>query len=419
MTYEEKNLKVSNIFLDENNPRFPPVNNQRDAIQAMLDEQEDKIGVLAEDIYQNGLNPSSRLIIFREKNRLVDGDGNRRLTALKILETPEIADSHPRLKKKLKQILAQKGEIPLEISCVVFKQRKDARRWIENNHDGEQEGRGQIRWTPEQKDRFRGKPSIGLAALDFLSSSKDISDNDRSQINKTTLDRLLSYKDTKSALSIIADDNGFQFGDKEKLKRVVLGLRNQKVDTVYTAAKGKIYVSNAIANSPKSELNENSNATNQNSESSVTNKASTRSRRQKAESLAPFGGGLTLQPGPVNNLYRDLECLFYHFAKNRDSFTESFVVIFRMALRVLAETASKERKKDLQAYLLESFDSAKKNLDQNTKTTLSNQGVDKGKIVQLFQTGGHDYHNSKNEEQALAMSIILGQMLTNSHGKKS
>jgi hypothetical protein len=89
-----------------------------------------------------------------------------------------------------------------------------------------------------------------------------------------------------------------------------------------------------------------------------------------------------------------------------------------MALRVLAETTAKEVSKDLHDYLRDGFDSAKMTLDQNTKTTIANQGIKKETIVQLFQTGAHDYHNSKNEEQAIALSIILGKMLLNSHGRK-
>ena len=104
MSYKDKILKVSELFLDESNPRFPEVRNQRDAIEAMLEDQGDKVANLAMDIYSNGLNPSSRLIVFKEKNRFTDGDGNRRLTALKILETPSLADSYPRIKKKIRLV---------------------------------------------------------------------------------------------------------------------------------------------------------------------------------------------------------------------------------------------------------------------------------------------------------------------------
>jgi hypothetical protein len=411
MSYKDRILKVSELFLDESNPRFPEVRNQRDAIEAMLEDQGDKIANLAMDIYSNGLNPSSRLIVFKEKNRFTDGDGNRRLTALKILETPSLADSVPRIKKKIQQILATKGSVPTEVSCVVFMQRTQARRWIENNHDGEQEGRGVVRWNAEQKDRFRGKPSIGLAAIDELLASNEITDDDRSRINKSTLDRLLEYKDSKAALSISRDGEKFIFGNKEKLKRAVLGLRDQKVDRVYTSAKGKDYLSEVISDRIKDADN------NEREKNSLKGKA--RSRRTKGQGFEPFGGGVSLKTGPVNNLYRDIESLFYHFARNRKSFTESFIVLFRMALRVLAETAAKEVNKDLQGYLRDGFASAKKLLDQNTKTTLANQGIRKETIVQLFQTGAHDYHNSKNEEQAIALSIILGNILSNSHGREA
>lgn len=36
MSHEDRIIKVSELFLDESNPRFPEVKNQRDAIEAML-----------------------------------------------------------------------------------------------------------------------------------------------------------------------------------------------------------------------------------------------------------------------------------------------------------------------------------------------------------------------------------------------
>lgn len=248
-----------------------------------------------------------------------------------------------------------------------------------------------------------------MAALDELTASKDITDIDRARINKSTLDRLLEYKDSKAKLNITRNGDSYSFGAKAQLKKAVLGLRDQKVDRVYTAKKGKEYLSDVI-----------SGKLNQDNEDPTTSKSgneSTRSRRTKDGLLAPFGGGLSLKSGAVNNLYRDIESLFYHYAKNRKSFTESFIVIFRMSLRVLAETAANEASKAFQNYLKDGFDSAKKGLDKNLKTTLANQNIKKDTIVQLLQTGAHDYHNSKNEEQALALSIILGRILLESHGR--
>jgi hypothetical protein len=87
-----------------------------------------------------------------------------------------------------------------------------------------------------------------------------------------------------------------------------------------------------------------------------------------------------------------------------------------MSIRFLAETASNDVNLSLKDYLLNNFDLAKSKLNKNIKTLLSNQSVEKNKIVQLFQTGAHNYANSKNEEQAIAMSIILGAILKLTHG---
>ena len=65
------------------------------------------------------------------------------------------------------------------------------------------------------------------------------------------------------------------------------------------------------------------------------------------------------------------------------------------------------------------FDDAKKQLDQNQKTLLASQNVTKESLTQLLQTGAHGYRSSQNYEQTLAISIILGAMLSITHGKET
>ena len=420
MSYTEEKIKLSDLSLDQSNPRFPSVNSQREAVQMMLGELGEKIVNLAADIYQRGINPSSKLIVFKEGTRHIDGDGNRRLTALKILETPSLADSHPKIRKKFDSILKGKGAIPSEIGCVVFKNREAAKYWISINHGGEQDGRGQINWNPEQKDRFDGNASIGLEALDHLVHKKMISQDDKDCINKSTLDRLLSFKDVKSQLSVSKNGEHFTFGNLGELSKVVLGLRNKKVDEVYTAEKGKAFVKNILSSaSPDSNGGNSGNPASAGNAGSVGNPGAARSRRKKHAGLTVFGGSLSLKGGHVNNLYRDIESIYNFYLAQKQSLSDDFIVIFRMSLRMLAETAANELKVSMKDFLTDNFDQAKQTLDQNTKTSLANQSVEKSKIVQLFQTGAHDYTNSKNEEQALAMSVILGSILTSSHRKTS
>lgn len=409
MNYSERLIEVSDIYLDEANPRFPPVNSQREAIQVMLNDQGEKIVNLASDIYQNGLNPSSKLILFKEGGKFVDGDGNRRVTALKILETPALADSEPRIRKKIGALLKKSGSVPSKVGCVIFKSRGSARHWISINHSGLQEGRGQIAWDAEQKNRFEGKHTIGLEALDLLSHRKLITADDKAKINKTTLDRLLSYKGVKSKLSIGKKGSRFSFKNVTHLKETVLALRNKKVDEVYTAHKGVAFVSSVLTASSTVSPGQ--------SNGQPGDQADSRTRRKSNPGLMVFGGALSLKHGHVNNLYRDIETLFEAFRSGKLSFSDDFIVIVRMSLRMLAETAAREVNKDLKAYLTDNFDQAKSTLDQNQKTSLSSQSVEKGRIVQLFQTGAHDYSSSRNREQAIALSIILGAILSITHKK--
>lgn len=418
MKPDEKIIKVTDIQLDQENPRFPPVNSQREAIDAMLLDQGEKVATLALDIYQNGLNPSVKLILFKDGKRFIDGDGNRRLTALKILETPSLADAFPKVRKKIDMILKRPGAVPTEAGCVVFSDRTAARHWISVNHGGEQEGRGQINWNAEQKDRFERKPSIGLEALDLLTHKGLITSVDKSQVNKSTLDRLLSYKEVKSDLSITKKGDHFNFGNVDHLRKAVLNLRGKAVDEVYTATKGKTFVQESIASPGIAPAPGGNSTGNAGSPTSGGAGQGSRSRRIKKPGLPVFGGKLSLKLGHVNNLYRDVESLHDFYQNEKGRLSADFIVIFRMSLRMLAETAAKDLKKELKDYLAEYFDTAKKSLDQNAKTTLSNQSVGKDSIIKLFHTGAHDYHNSKNEEQALALSIILGAMLTISHGKQ-
>jgi len=417
-SYSEIRIKVSKIFLDQKNPRFPPVGSQREAIQVMLEDLGSEISALAADIYQNGLNPSSRMIVFEEGGKYVDGDGNRRLTALKILETPSLADCVPKVRRKVDAILKEQGSVPTEVQCVVFKSRKDAKHWISVNHSGRQLGRGQIPWDSEQTERFEGRHAIGLQALDCLSKKKLIAPDDKAKINKTTLDRLLSYSDVKEKLSVKKSGSEFSFGKIDDLRRVVLALRGKKVDVVYTAQKGSDFVDSVLGGeslaTPPAEEREISVA----ASAPKLGAAAIRTPRKSNPGLTAFGGRLSLKKGHVNNLYRDIEALYDAYRQGKIDFSDDFIVIFRMSLRMLAETAAREIGKDLKAYLLDNFDQAKSGLDKDLKTSLSSQSVERSKIVQLFQTGAHDYANSRNEEQAVALSIILGAILSLTHKKK-
>ncbi|WFS62319.1 hypothetical protein LF599_16910 [Pseudodesulfovibrio thermohalotolerans] len=142
-----------------------------------------------------------------------------------------------------------------------------------------------------------------------------------------------------------------------------------------------------------------------------------KTRRTKAEKQHLFGGKLFLEKGIVNNLYCDIDDTYNFYLDNQDTLSDTYSGIIRMTLRLLAEAAGNDENLKMDKYLRKYFDAGKKMLTLNEKTFISNQSVSENKLVQLLQTGAHNYIDSTNMDQTRAVSIVLGKILTLSHGK--
>ncbi len=152
------------------------------------------------------------------------------------------------------------------------------------------------------------------------------------------------------------------------------------------------------------------------------NKDTDKSQRQSKRTLKKeheiFGGLLYLKMGIVGDLYRDIVDLYEFYLQRKDTLSQSFTGLIRMSLRLLCETAAKDKNKKLEDYVKEHFPTAKKTLDQNTKTTLSTQNVTEGSILQLLQVGAHNYQAAINLDQSIAVSIAVGALITLTHGRE-
>ena len=142
-----------------------------------------------------------------------------------------------------------------------------------------------------------------------------------------------------------------------------------------------------------------------------------RSRRTQLNDGMLFGGALYLTMGPVSNLYRDIVDIHNFYVGNKSTLSETFPNLIRMALRLLCEAAARDRSQDLDKYVKANFSVAKGTLDSDKKTSLANQNVTDTSILQLLHTGAHTYSASANMEQTLAISLIVGAMLSATHGK--
>ena len=155
-----------------------------------------------------------------------------------------------------------------------------------------------------------------------------------------------------------------------------------------------------------------------------------RTPRSKMYETPLFGGSLTLKEGPVNNLYREIEALDKLITKNVGKvLSEDAHIVIRMALRLLCETAWKDLKmSSLDLYLKKYFEEIdKQEFIQEEKSLLSKNLSDEDpkaskshkKLLSLLHDSAHTYDEStRNYKQTVAMSVLVGAVLSCSHGKE-
>ena len=100
MASQFRDIALSKIDLNTENDRHGPLPSQRHCIQWMLDNLGDEIYRLAKDIAKNGLSLLDNILVLSSgSGRYVVWEGNRRITALKLLDNPERCES-PDLAKR-------------------------------------------------------------------------------------------------------------------------------------------------------------------------------------------------------------------------------------------------------------------------------------------------------------------------------
>lgn len=167
----EKNVSNADVNLDElqldlKNPRFDGLENQREALQKIVQSQGSKLVNLAEDIVENGLSPAHRMLVAKATGKGNSGyivlDGNRRLAALRVLANPAVLDGLTGVGdltiQKLRRLAKDFSLDSIQpIDVYICKSEADARHWIEAIHTGENDGRGVVGWDGIATARYRGK----------------------------------------------------------------------------------------------------------------------------------------------------------------------------------------------------------------------------------------------------------------------
>jgi hypothetical protein len=163
MTYERIPISVAHLRLNKENDRHGPLPSEPNCILWMMENLKEEILNLARDIAERGLSPIDGILVLPNpdaSSEYVVWEGNRRITALKLLDDPNRCPDLA-LRKKFADIKSKaKIPVPNEIECTIAPSIEEADRLIELRHQGPQEGVGTLPWDPQHPGIHNRKADI-------------------------------------------------------------------------------------------------------------------------------------------------------------------------------------------------------------------------------------------------------------------
>lgn len=216
--YKRQNVPVADLQLDLENFRTGNVADQNGAIAVLINRSANKLKGLITSIVENGFLDLEVPCVYPDpakKGKYVVAEGNRRVSALKIIRTPELAKNTPLIGdvKKLKDLHHPK--LPTQIECAVFETKKDCLAYILMRHGLGTDGAGVIQWNSISKLRadtyVNDTVHQELKVLEFVVGDGKLSEKrqqviDDDEVNITNLARLTDDSQVRALLGIIAGD---------------------------------------------------------------------------------------------------------------------------------------------------------------------------------------------------------------------
>ncbi|MFA1015273.1 hypothetical protein [Dubosiella newyorkensis] len=170
---ERREISLSSLVIFAENPRHEPAENEEKAMELLwIIVGSQKMVNLAKDIAENGLNPNELPILVplaSKKGKFEVYDGNRRLTALRILSDPDKYDFISTSQKSKLKSIAQTNlsRIPKKVFACITSQ-EHALSLIKKTHTGVDSGRGRTPWGAEEIRRFELKYGTRKDTTDYI-----------------------------------------------------------------------------------------------------------------------------------------------------------------------------------------------------------------------------------------------------------
>lgn len=429
MSQEIKNIKIEDLVLWTENPRDPIDEKATDqeVVNRALKNVASKWNLqkLAKEMGAHYDFSELPTVVYHDKKPIVY-DGNRRIALGKI--------KHGFVSVSL-DIEAKIPDFPIEIPCNVCS-KKIALSNVYRKHSGTGS------WQPLERDlflhNFMGEEPSAFLSLDLATGlirenphlnqrfvkdevlTKELLKDMGFSIKKGKLHSVFSETEEEKILSDISEKVKNKDITTRKKRGKVIETLDPSSQKLINECKGKSsHASRVTFNKPNGVPAVESMHSKDNIPKPIADTDKKRLTKRSLSNQPPalFGDTLYLKVGKVSNLYRDIIDLYGFYIDNKNRLSETFRSLIRMSLRLLCETAAKDKNMKLENYLKNNFAEAKKTLSRDSKTTLSNQNVSGESIIQLLHTGAHDYSASSNFDQTVALSIIIGAILTKTHGK--
>jgi hypothetical protein len=127
-----KKIDVEDLILDTNNPRLPKSmgnKSESEIINFFLSDASLVELMLA--IGKNDFFEGEQLLVVETGNKYTVIEGNRRLSAVKLLHSPEIATIY---KNKVEQVINESEYFPKEIPCLIFNDKDEILKYLGYRH---------------------------------------------------------------------------------------------------------------------------------------------------------------------------------------------------------------------------------------------------------------------------------------------
>ena len=157
---EHLELAIDELLLDQENPRLGATASQSESLAGIVLLNPGHFRNLMGSIRDEGLDPGDSLYVVRSEDGhdFVVLEGNRRLSALKVLSNPDVlagTELPGSVTKPLVREASGFDRADVEpIRCVRFDDRDQANDWIRRRHTGVVGGEGRITWRPLDIQRF-------------------------------------------------------------------------------------------------------------------------------------------------------------------------------------------------------------------------------------------------------------------------